>query len=114
MPIDPKVEKFFAEAGMHVEKMIARKHDNGYGSLTDGQIMAGAEALYHQIKGGRTVKRIQYATRVWQLAKGLQGKAYDDDIALIFETKEKVGAVKRIVADLGALKSNPRRANVPS
>lgn len=98
--MDERVERFFADAGMHVSKMIDRKVKNHKWHLTDAQIKAGADALYWKIQGGALIKPINYASRVYELAGQVKSSEFDADEKLIRGAKAELQGAAEVESAL--------------
>jgi len=80
-----KIIKFYADKGLHIPKLIARRRDN----VTPEQIEQAAETYYYKLQGGyKPAKNLLIASEVGELARGIDAKRYVKDKELLERTKE--------------------------
>ena len=80
----------YTTKGYHPNKIIKRKAKNGYRHLANGQIKEAMVALFWKLDGGEKIKPLHWASKIYELAQGLDGKAYDDDERLVNDTKKEI------------------------
>lgn len=61
-----KVRDFYAEKGLHVEKILAKRPEG----ISEEQCLQSAMDLYHAIRVGFRIKDISMARRIWKDARG--------------------------------------------
>lgn len=60
-----KVRAFYAEKGLHVEKIIGKRPEE----VSEAQCLQAAVDLYHAISAGFQIKDISMARRIWKDAR---------------------------------------------
>lgn len=80
-----RIIEFYKSKKLQIPHMI---HKRPYDVLPE-QVEEAAEVVYHEIKNGLEIKDIAIARRVFQVARGLEGKKYADENAL-FENSKKI------------------------
>ena len=85
--MDKETAKFYAEKGLHIEKLVARKPKE----VSEAQVMAAACKTYDDIQADLLkVKDIQLARTIWERAKHIKTRETDNILAIGLNAKELI------------------------
>ena len=85
--MEKKILDFYASKNLHVAKMIEKRPPG----ISRGQVELAAVEMYRRITGGtEAVRDIRIAWRVWEIARNIRARGYEQDMGQLVQAQERV------------------------